>query len=416
MSSHVPSAERVEAALRDPEWRASVRGLRVRLRLACGAEGVTVAVDEDGARVVTDGAPADVTVQAPAATWAGVLAAVPPPRHQSFTALQLANPEAVITGDPLRIAQARAGLERLLEVLRAPAPRDGRAAPVARDLRQVRGRYETLRAPDGTFDVFVEEAGEGVPVVLLHTAGADGRQFQAQLADVALARRFRLIAFDCPFHGRSLPPPDWDGGAYALSQARYLGWVASFLEQHVGGGPHAGERAILVGCSMGAALCLVAAAERPELLRGVVALEPPLRSPGRRNPFLAHAAVSGGAHNAAYVRGLMSPTSPEAMRRRAGWIYAQGGPGVYTGDLAFYSDEFDGTRVGPRIDARRCPVHLLSGEYDYSATPADGLALSRLIPGSHHQVMPGLGHFPMAEDPDRFRPYLVAALEGIAEG
>lgn len=60
----------------------------------------------------------------------------------------------------------------------------------------------------------------------------------------------------------------------------------------------------------------------------------------------------------------MSPTSPAAMRRRAGWIYAQGGPGIYAGDLAFYSDEFDGASVGPRIDTDRCPVHLLCGEYD----------------------------------------------------
>ncbi len=38
----------------------------------------------------------------------------------------------------------------------------------------------------------------------------------------------------------------------------------------------------------------------------------------------------------------MSPLSPESDRRRAAWIYSQGAPGIYGGDLAFYSDEFDG--------------------------------------------------------------------------
>src|SRR3712207_7469655 len=51
---------------------------------------------------------------------------------------------------------------------------------------------------------------------------------------------------------------------------------------------------------------------------------------------------------------------------------SQGAPQIYTGDLAFYSDEFDGAVVAPRIDAAQTPVALLCGTYDYSATPEDG--------------------------------------------
>jgi len=378
--------------LQDPELLAAARGLQVRLRMACGPDAVDLEAAGDAVHVAEPGGEPDVVLAADPETWARILAPVPPPGHQTFTALQLANPGATVTGDPLRLAQARPVLERLVECLRGSAV----PPPAPRDLGGIRGRYARLAAPDGSYDVFVEEAGQGPPVVFLHTAGADARQYQAILADPALAAAWRMAAFDLPFHGRSLPPEAWDGGAYALTQARYLGWVVAFLEQVVG------EPAVLVGCSMGAAMALVVAAERPDLLRGVVALEPPLRSPGRRNPFLAHAQVSGGLHNAAYVRGLMSPSSPEGLRRRAGWIYAQGGPGVYAGDLGFYSDEFDGAVVAPRIDARRLPVHLLSGEYDYSATPAAGAALHGLMPGSHHHVMPGLGHFPMCENPDLF--------------
>jgi pimeloyl-ACP methyl ester carboxylesterase len=110
----------------------------------------------------------------------------------------------------------------------------------------------------------------------------------------------------------------------------------------------------------------------------------------------------------------MSPTSPECLRRRAAWIYAQGGPGVYAGDLGFYSDEFDGHIVGPKIDTARVPVTLMTGEYDYSATVEDGQALAALIPGSRFVPMHGLGHFPMTENPDLFMTFFGPALHEIA--
>ena len=406
MQASLPGLDpaRLASALADPELLASGTGLTLRVRLMSGAEGLDIVLDAGLPQAQPMRGEAEIALEAPAATWLGVFVALPPPGSQSFTALQLKNPEARLAGDPLRIAQARAFLERLLELLRPPQPA---VAPTPRDLSGITGRYRTLRSEEGPFDIFVEEAGQGIPVVLLHTAGADARQYQALLADPALTARHRLIAFDAPFHGRSSPPLGWDGGAYRLTQARYLDWVRAFLRDIVG------EPAVLVGCSMGAAITLVAAAEIPELLRGAIALEPPLRAPGRRNPFLAHAAVATGLHNAAYVRGLMSPSSPEAQRRRAGWIYAQGGPGIYAGDLSFYSDEFDGSLIGPRIDTARVPLQLLTGEYDYSAPPEQGEELARLIPGAEFRRMPGLGHFPMTEDPDHFLRYFRPALEAV---
>lgn len=398
---------RLAAAIQDAELAANARGLTARVRFAVA--GVAIDLDfVDGVPSLEDAGDRtpDISVSAAAPEWRRILSARPPRGASSFTAWQLANPAVAVEGDPLSIAQARPALERLVECIRDVGVL---AAPtVRRDPTQVRGRYVPATAAGTSVDLFVEEAGSGVPVLCLHTAGADSRQYGALLADVELASRYRLVAFDMPFHGRTLPPLGWDGGAYGLDAATYLAWIAAALERVVG------EPAILVGCSMGAAIALIAAAERPDLLRGVMALEPPLRSPGRRNPYLAHAAVSGGAHNAAYVRGLMSPFGPQDHRRRAAWIYSQGGPGVYTGDLAFYSEEFDGHVVGPRIDTARVPVTLMTGEYDYSATVADGERLAALIPGSRFVAMPGLGHFPMSEHPDLFRTHLVAELDRMA--
>jgi pimeloyl-ACP methyl ester carboxylesterase len=66
------------------------------------------------------------------------------------------------------------------------------------------------------------------------------------------------------------------------------------------------------------------------------------------------------------------------------------------------------------IDTRRCPLFLLSGEYDYSCTPEETRAVAESIPGSEVTIMQGLGHFPMSENPEKFLDYLLPVLEKIA--
>jgi pimeloyl-ACP methyl ester carboxylesterase len=65
-------------------------------------------------------------------------------------------------------------------------------------LEPIVGRYLPLRYNDQEFRIFFEEAGEGVPLLCLHTAGADSRQYRHLLNDAAVTSRFRVIAFDLP--------------------------------------------------------------------------------------------------------------------------------------------------------------------------------------------------------------------------
>lgn len=400
--------DRLLAQAGDAELTRLSPGLSVRLALASGPARRVIEIG-DGTVRAADTAVADLELELPSAVLARLFEQPAPPRHQGFTALQLANPVVRFLGEPLLLAQARPALERLFEcALRAaqtPAPQR------PRDLTALRGAYVVLTTPEGAFEVYTDRAGRGdaVPLVFLHTAGADARQFQAQLADRDLGARHDLHAPDMPFHGRSLPPLDWDGAAFQLTADRYAGWVIAYLEQVVG------RPAILAGCSMGAAITLEVAARRPDLLLAALPIEPPLRATRRINRGQNDVAVHAGLHNGAFVRGLMAPGSPESYRRRASWIYSQGGPGVYQADLAYYSLEFDGTVTAPRIDATRLPVVLLSGAYDYSATPADGAALAALMPGARQIEMPELGHFPMTEHPDLFAGYLDQALAVVAE-
>jgi pimeloyl-ACP methyl ester carboxylesterase len=66
------------------------------------------------------------------------------------------------------------------------------------------------------------------------------------------------------------------------------------------------------------------------------------------------------------------------------------------------------------IDTTRCAVHLLTGEYDWATPPALSAQLAEQIPGATFEVMSGLGHFPMSEDPDQFLQYLRPVLDRIA--
>ncbi|MES0172563.1 alpha/beta hydrolase [Mesorhizobium sp. M0006] len=395
---------RMTSALQDGELLRLSPGLETAVVIAVGAEEFSLVFRDGGAFLEAEKS-GELRLSASEEAWALTLSPPPPPRYHAFTAFQLANDEFSFAGDPKLWAQARSALERLFELVVACPPH---AAPaVQRDLSQISGRYETIHVEGIAYDVFCEEAGQGIPVLFLHTAGADGRQYLGQLADLELAKRFRLIAVDMPFHGRSLPPRTWQGNPYKLTTELYRSWCSAILDKVVG------EPAIVVGGSMGAAIAMVLAADCADKVRGIVAVEPPYRSKGRRNPYQNHVEVNGGLHNSSFVRGLMSPTSPEADRRRASWIYAQAAPGIYNGDLSFYSDEFDGELVAPRIDSARTPVALLSGTYDYSATPEDGARLAKLIPGSLFVTMDGLGHFPMCEHPDLFRGYLLQALDFI---
>jgi pimeloyl-ACP methyl ester carboxylesterase len=92
----------------------------------------------------------------------------------------------------------------------------------------------------------------------------------------------------------------------------------------------------------------------------------------------------------------------------------QSGPGVFKGDLYFYGIDGDVRGEVGQIDAAQCPLYLLTGEYDYSCTPDDTLAVARAVPGARVTIMKELGHFPMSENPALFLSYLEPVLAEIA--
>jgi len=124
--------------------------------------------------------------------------------------------------------------------------------------------------------------------------------------------------------------------------------------------------------------------------------------------------VHGQELSAASVMMLMSPNTPSKEKWETLWHYMQGGPGIFMGDLVYYFVDGD-LRNGliDGLDTQTCPLYLLTGEYDLSATPEMSAELARAVNATHFEVMKGVGHFPMSEDPERFRGYLLPVLEKI---
>ncbi|MGH2631781.1 MAG: alpha/beta fold hydrolase [Tepidiformaceae bacterium] len=275
------------------------------------------------------------------------------------------------------------------------------------------GRYVHLELGGLDHRVYFEEAGEGIPLLLQHTAGAHSSQWRHLFEDARITSRFRLIAYDLPFHGKSLPPTDdaWWAREYRLTTEFLMSVPVALVDALEL------ERPVYMGCSIGGLLALDLARYHGERFRAVVGLEPALKVEGNFEAMrgLWHPRVSN-EYKAALMYGLMSPTSPEALRRETAFVYSQGWPPSFLGDLHYYIADHDLRTEAANIDTSRCAVHLLSGEYDYSATPAHGRAAHEGVAGSSFGVMEGVGHFPMSENPERFIEALLPVLAAIEAG
>ena len=269
------------------------------------------------------------------------------------------------------------------------------------------GRYLQLELLGKQHRVYVEEAGQGVPLLCLHTAGSDSRQYRAILNDQQITRDFRVIAFDLPWHGKSSPPDGWElVPEYRLSSSDYIDivlGVADAMELHA---------PVVMGCSIGGRIVLHLALDHPDRVGAVIGLQ----AGGHVAPYYdtqwLHRPDVHGEVSAAVVSGLIGPSASEPNRWETLWHYMQGGPGIFKGDLYFYKVDGDIRSRLHEIDSKRCPVHLLTGEYDYSCTPEDTLAAAAAI-GVEATIMHGMGHFPMSEDPEGFIAHLRPVLAQI---
>jgi pimeloyl-ACP methyl ester carboxylesterase len=272
------------------------------------------------------------------------------------------------------------------------------------------GRYVHVAIDGVTHRIYFEEAGSGIPLVCLHTAGSDGRQWRHLLADEEFTKHFRIIAFDLPWHGKSNPPADWDGSEYQLTTARYTQTIRAFcaaLDL---------DRPVVMGCSIGGRIVLNLAIDHAGEFRALIGLEAAdFQAPWYDTAWLNRPDVHGGEVCAALVSGLIAPQGPAEARMETLWAYKQGGPGVFKGDLYFYRVDGDLRGRTGAIDTKACPLYLLTGEYDFSCMPEDTIRTASGIAGAEVTVMEQLGHFPMSENPAQFRRFIAPVLDKISQ-
>jgi pimeloyl-ACP methyl ester carboxylesterase len=402
--------------LADGEFRLAARFWTGGLRLEIGERmvGVVVTAGVPAAGEPGRGEPGVITLTAAEPVWAKLLAARPPRLYNDLFSV-VTSREMTLGADGVLYAQYYPAAMRALELLR---PDDPDLAPPSSEARPAGtfdspvGRYIHAEIEGQDYRIYFEEAGSGVPVLLQHTAGSHGAQWRHLFERREITDHFRLIAYDLPFHGKSLPPvgPKWWASEYRL-RAAFLRAVPVTLALLLGL-----ERPVFMGCSVGGLLALDLALHHPDVFRAVISLEGALDVEGDLETLTGfwRPEVSN-EYKGRLMNGLMSPTSPEAYRKETSQVYSAGWPPAFLGDLYYYLVDYDLRETAGRIDTNRVGVHILSGEYDASGTAELGEAAHRAIPGSTWARMEGVGHFPMSENPDAFLTYLLPILEGIRQ-
>ncbi len=372
-------------------------------------------LDGDGIRLdaARPGRPVTLCLDASAADWRELLGAAPRPGLQSLSAMRRTG-HLRVSGDLLAYYQNLLALELLFSLSRA---RPEKAPPAAAKplIEPIVGRYLNLDFQGRPHRIYFEEAGQGIPLICLHTAGSDGRQYREILNDPEITANYRVVVFDLPWHGKSSPPAGFQDEVYELTTDGYVAMVMA-VKAALGL-----DNPVVMGCSIGGRAVLHLALRHGKELRAVIGLQSALYAenkidgePEGMRP-IHRPDVHGPEISGALMVGVIAPQSPAADCWETLWHYMQGGPGVFMGDLNYYFTDGDMRNgMAGGIDTIACPVYLLTGEYDTSATPELSRQLAEEINATEFQVMKGMGHFPMSENPDAFRGYLLPMLEKIS--
>jgi pimeloyl-ACP methyl ester carboxylesterase len=415
-----------ETMNKDGEFKLLSRDMTLSLLLELGPERRLI-VFRDGkmasiGRYVALTEPVDVTIKGSTEFWQKLLMAIPPPRFQNLYAGVRFGTCEVSGNAELYFAYHRA-LIRLIEALREFENQSAGSTPATvprlppGTVEQTIGRYVYLDIQGIQYRVYFEEAGKGIPMVCQHTAGSDGQQFRQFLNDPDITAKCRVIVPDLPYHGKSLPPEgiEWWAKEYRLTKSFFVAFHLALKRALKL------DRPVIIGSSMGGSIATDLALECPDDYRAAIGLEEGVRSGKATDAdimagwrYYRHPRVNGAERAAASMYCISGPNSPKRYRHEVAWGYSQGAPGVFAGDLYYRHIEHDLRDMAHRIDTKRCPVYIMNGEYDPGTGFKEGEDLAARINGAKFIPMYGLGHFPMAEDFQAMKPYLMPVLDEIA--
>jgi pimeloyl-ACP methyl ester carboxylesterase len=244
--------------------------------------------------------------------------------------------------------------------------------------------------------------GTGAPLVLLHTVRTQAEHFRHLIPLVE--DRYTVYALDLPGMGYSQIV---SGASYAEPMMRAA--VKELIAR-------LDLRAVtLLGESMGAVLALTTAADLPDRVRGVVAINPYDYAGGiMRSSLLARFIITGVL--APGIGPILAGLEPKPIMRAVlrGGIVDKSAlredyldellsvgrrPGYPTVARSVYASLPTFIAARSRYPEVKAPVHLIYGEKDWSRT-LDRQANKQLIPTAKFTEVPSAGHFMALERPD----------------
>jgi len=242
----------------------------------------------------------------------------------------------------------------------------------------------------------------GIPLVLLHGAGGNLMHWPGEVRRLPGCT---VVALDLPGHGHSGGAAQPPGGDVPPGISAYAQVVARFAEVLNL------RRFVLAGHSMGGAVALELALQRPEMLAGLI-----LVATGARLP-VAPELLSAIQEDYEGAAGLMAGWSqgarpdPNAMR-----IYLQRlrelDPQVLYGDYAA-CNAWDRTAD---LGTIRAPALVICGNADRMTPLLYSLDLQLRIRTAQLMIVPDAGHMVMLEQPALVARAVHQFLTGLAAG
>ncbi|HEV2640330.1 MAG TPA: alpha/beta hydrolase [Actinocrinis sp.] len=255
---------------------------------------------------------------------------------------------------------------------------------------------ETMVALDSG-EVWAEDAGEGIPVILLHPGWGDSAIWD----EVAARLRFaaRVIRSDTRGYGRSPAP------------------AAPFraLDDLIGVLDHFGvERAIVVGHSSGGATAAGLALARPERVRSLLLVAPGIAGypwpQGDRFGAECSRLVEDGDDEGLLELGLRTfapadpgPAAQAQIRSAIRGMHAQ---------YPFLQPDPD---TFSRLEDLRAPTRLVLGDREYLMVADCGRAAAARIPGCELTIVPGADHMLPLRAPGLLADLITAELRRIRD-
>ncbi len=254
----------------------------------------------------------------------------------------------------------------------------------------------------GKAKLFVQQSGEGEPLILIHGLGMSSALWINQMP--VFSERFHTVAIDLRGFGQSSRP---DGpGDYAIDiLAEDIAVLIERLEL---------VRCHVLGTSMGGFIGQALALAHPNLCRSLVLCHTAPRMSIPTDVLARRVEALGSMPLEEYaeivIEQACSAAASQELRTWVAGLIALNDKRSYTQVMTEGLRDFD---VSAELGSIDIPTLVITGEHDQVLPKEGGEKLSRLIPGARLVEIEGVGHLGYAEKPSQFNEAVLSFLNNV---